>query len=379
MNENLKDYFYFSKKEKNGILVLLIVLLTSIVFPYFYDFFSQPKATDNQSFNKEIQNFVASIRETEEPEYKNRLDQYIIERYDSIDLFFFNPNTTSKENYKKLGFTDKQINTINNYLQKGGKFYIKDDFRKIYGIRQQQYQILKPYILLPDDSKSDYSSLDKNEAKSDEGKNEIKGFNFDPNTATDEDFKNLGLSDANIKTIRNYQSKIGKFKSKDDFKKIYGISEEKLDQLEPYIFINQQGEKSTEIIRIEINSANTEELIKIKGIGKYSAESIINYREKLGGYVQIEQIREIKSISPEMFELFKPNLYVDKSKIKTISLNFAETGEFSAHPYLNYQQAKEIIKFRSANGPFKDKKQLFQNKILLEQTYKKIEPYLILN
>jgi competence protein ComEA len=379
MNENLKDYFYFSKKEKNGILVLLIVLLVSIVFPYFYDFLSQSKAVDNQDFNEEIQRFAASIRETEEPEYKNRLDQYIIERYDSIDLFFFNPNTTSKENYKKLGFTDKQINTINNYLQKGGKFYVKDDFRKIYGIRQQQYQIIKPYILLPDDSKSDYSNLNKTDAKSEEAKNEINGFNFDPNTATDEDFKHLGLSDANIKTIRNYQSKIGKFKSKDDFKKIYGITEEKLDQLEPYISINQQNVKNTEIIRVEINLANIEELIKIKGIGKYSAESIIKYREKLGGYYQIEQILEIKSVSPEMFELFKSNIYVDKSKIKTISLNFAETGEFSAHPYLNYQQAKEIIKFRSANGPFQDKKQLLQNKILLELTYKKIEPYLILN
>jgi len=378
MNENLKDYFHFSKSEKHGALFLLIIILILIIFPYFYDFYSNDKIAENQDFEKEIQLFAQSIQVTEKPEFKNRLDQYIIERYDSINLFFFDPNNTSAESFKKLGFTEKQIKTIKNYVQKGGKFFIKDDFRKIYGIRHQQYQIVKPYILLPDESKNESSFDGKTESKTESDQlNSV--FVFDPNTATDDDFKKLGLSVANISTIRNYQKKIGKFKSKEDFKKIYGIAPDKLNQLEPYIFITQSDEAIKEIKKVDINSATAGELEDIKGIGKYSADAILRYRDKLGGYIRIEQLMEIKNISSEMFDSFKSNLFIGKSKVREIRLNFAEVNEFAAHPYLNFQQAKEIVKYRSVNGPFQNKNQLLQNKILLEQTFNKIEPYLTVN
>jgi competence ComEA-like helix-hairpin-helix protein len=379
MNENLKDYFYFSKTEKNGIIILLIILLLLISLPYFYDFFSKEESKSDPIFANEIELFKSSLKETEEPEYKNRLDQYIIERYDSIKLFFFNPNSTSPENFIKLGLTDKQVKTISNYLDKGGQFYIKDDFRKIYGIRYQQYQILKPYILLPENKTKQEFALNNSENISQKEDKIVSYFVFDPNTASDEDFKKLGLSETNIKTIRNYQKKIGKFNSRDDFKKIYGISEEKYNQMEPYIYINQETKEKSRTIIIELNSATIDDLVQIKGIGQNTAEAIIKYRKKLGGFVSVEQLLEIKTISHEMYDLFKQSLNTDKSKIKTISLNFGEIEEFVGHPYLNYYQAKEIIKFRSINGPYLEKSQLIKNKILLEQSYKKIEPYLTLN
>jgi competence ComEA-like helix-hairpin-helix protein len=381
MNEHIKDYFYFSRGEKNGLIVLLAILIILIAIPSIINIFPDKKTPLNEKFTNEINAFAQSVTIEETPDYQNRLDQYIIERYDSLKLFHFNPNSSSNDNFKKLGLTDKQISTINNYIEKGGKFTIKDDFRKIYGIRQAQYQILKPFILLPDkkqniiDEQNQFYSAKIN-------KQEIDSiFVFDPNKASNQDFSKLGFSEKQINTIRNYQNKGGKFTDKEDFKKIYGISDEQYLKLEPYLFIKKEVKK--EIIAnnliIEINAATSDQLIEIKGIGKYTADEIIKYRNKLGGFVSLEQLLEIKSIKRESYEYFVKSLSINPKLIKKISLNFSEIEDFTAHPYFNYYQAKEIVKFRSTNGPFKEIKQLLDNKILLETSYKKIKPYLSIN
>lgn len=378
MKELFKDFFYFSRGEKNGILVLLSILVFVIAVPYLYRLFPSEKPDINQQFNKEIELFTQSLKINEEPEYNNRLNQYIIERYDSLTLFFFNPNSTSPENFEKLGLTSKQINTINNYLSKGGKFYVKDDFRKIYGIRQQQYQILKPYILLPDKEQITYAESNK-EQKLNGAPDSL--FVFDPNTASYDDFIHLGLTEKQSNTIKNYLTKGGSFKSKEDFKKVYGIDEQIYEKLEPYIFIPPSKETDKEQIaeKIELNQATPAQLSEIKGIGEYTANAIVNYRDKIGGFINLEQLLEINSINKQHFEYFRNNLSVDASKIKKLSLNFSEVEDFLTHPYLNYRQAKEIVKFRSENGPYTNTKQLLENKILLEQSYKKIVPYLKVN
>ncbi len=381
MNEQLKDYFYFSRGEKNGIIILLIIIALLLAFPYALDLLPLEKTEVNKEFRNEITLFSQSLSQSDEPIFNNRLDQYIIERYDSLKLFFFNPNSTSGENFKKLGLTDKQINTINNYLDKGGKFYIKDDFRKIYGIRQQQFQILKPFILLPDNQQNNYIDDENSDSKIANTKPSDSLFVFDPNTASNNDFIKLGLSEKQIGTIRNYQSKGGKFFDKEGFKKIYGLSNDQFNKLEPYLFVQKETKSEVKITEptLEINTATLNQLVDIKGIGSYTANDIIKYRQKLGGFVNIEQLLEIKSIKKETYDYIYKKFTVDPKNIKKLSLNFSEVEDYVAHPYFNYYQAKEIVKFRTINGPYKEKKQLLDNKILLELSYKKVEPYLSIN
>ena len=381
MNEQIKDYFYFSKGEKNGLIVLMILIVLLFVLPYLFVLFPSKETPITNEYKAEIELFSNSLTLSEEPDYNNRLDQYIIERYDSLNLFLFNPNTTSSENFKKLGFTDKQIATINNYISKGGKFRIKDDFRKIYGIRPQQYQILKPFILLPDNQENNYVKNDYSDTEIPNLNLQDSLFVFDPNFASNSEFEKLGLSEKQTSTIKNYLNKGGKFNNKEDFKKIYGISEQQFNKLEPYISIKMETKsiEKTEESTVEINAATLEQLVDIKGIGNYTASEIIKYRQKLGGFVNLEQLLEIKSLKKETYDYIHKKFTVDSKSIKKISLNFSEVEDFVAHPYFNYYQAKEIVKFRSVNGPFKDKKQLLDNKILLEISFKKIEPYISLN
>lgn len=375
MKENLKDYFHFSKGEKNGIIVLLLILFILIILPNFSSLLIEPELLDKDAFKEEIAAFNNSLIEKETPSTNNRLNQYIVNRYDSLKLFHFNPNNTSDEEFKKLGLTEKQIKTINNYLNKGGKFHIKDDFRKIYGIRNQQFLLLKPYILLPS-QKPTSTKTDKKIIF-----NTDSMFVFDPNTATEEEFLSLGFSKKQISTIKNYLKKIGSFKITEDFKKVYGISEKQFNRVAPYINIKikEQAIEKEIKITLDLNSATIEELIKIKGIGTYTAKAIIKYRKKLGGFVNTSQLLEINKLNKDYYNEYKGAFKIDLSKIEKMSLNFFEIEDFIKHPYLNYTQSKKIVEFRTKNGPYKNIQQLLKENILTESNFYRIQQYFSVN
>lgn len=371
--EYIKDFFYFTKSERNGIYFLIILIFLAIILPKVYVLYKPNTDFDIENFEKEIQNFENSLQKIQKSSYQNRLNKYIELRYDTIKLFYFNPNVTSDESFKKLGLTNKQIKTIRNYLNSGGKFYIKDDFRKIYGIRQYQYQKLKPFILL-----ADKITKDKEKSISFQEADTISLFYFDPNTLSSENWKKLGLTKKQINIIENYRNKGGVFYKPEDLKKIYGINDDTYNKLAPYIKIETKHSKSDKAIiqAVDINTASYEELIAINGIGNYLAKNIIWYRKKLGGYIKKEQLLEIKNFRQTSFQRIKTNITVDYSKIKKININFAEVKDLVRHPYLNYSQAKAIVNYRTQNGAYQTVNVLKEKNILDENTYEKIKIYL---
>ena len=131
---------------------------------------------------------------------------------------------------------------------------------------------------------------------------------FNPNTSTDEDWKDMGLSEKQIAIIDNFESKGGRIKTKEDFKKIYGITDDDYKRISPYIYVRSKirnanykqtdstkkhyGIKDNSII-IELNNADTLSLTQIIGIGPSFAKRICSYRDKLGGYLYKEQLKEV--------------------------------------------------------------------------------------
>jgi len=377
--EQIKDFLYFTKGERNGISVLIILIIIIIVSSFLYQYFIPETATNYQYFQKEIAEFENSLQKSEKETHLNRLDRYIEKRYDTLDLFYFDPNNTSEKSFKKLGLTEKQISTINNYLSKGGKFYVKEDFRKIYGIRHYQYVKLKPYILLAgkinNETRTQNNFTENNSYKPD------SLFNFDPNKINSEEWANLGLNENQIKTIKNYLNKGGVFYKKEDLKKIYGIPDVTYTILEPYIKIEEirTGIEDKKIIYLELNSASQKELVQINGIGDYLANGIIQYRKKLGGFMLKEQLLEIKNFPENTFNKIKAQLTVDAKKVKKINLNFSEIKDLVKHPYLNYHQAKTIVQHRTDNGPYKSIDTLLEKKLIQPNTFNKLKPYLTIN
>ncbi len=369
----LIDYLTWTKQEKRGIIVLIILIVGLAIAPFLIREYYPSPVYDLTAHEKEIDEFLSGLIPLEEEPYQNRLDKYIDARYDTLDLFRFNPNTISAENWIKLGLTEKQIRTIQNYLTKGGRFYDKEDFRKIYGIRTRQFQHLKPYIDLP--AESQYAQEYKNNYPE---KKQIQYFEFDPNTVTHEQLMLLGFSDKQSSAICSYREQGARFREKADFKKVYVVSETKYNELESFIAIEEiiLAPIVVEVFVVELNSCTKEDLVKIKGIGNYTAQTIIDYRTKLGGYQKVSQVLEIKGFRSENYEKIQTSLVANSKLIKPIRINFAEFKELLKHPYLNYEDTKAILNYRNKHGSYTNLEVLKIKELVTETVFQKIKPYL---
>lgn len=217
-------------------------------------------------------------------------------------------------------------------------------------------------------------------------------FNFDPNTVTTSQLIRLGLSQKQSRVIENYRSKGGTFRKAEDFSKIYVIDSILFNRLSPFIQIdNNQFEHKTvtendnttvietEVLLIELNTADTLELVKLKGIGRGYARRIIIYRNVLGGYYSVNQLTEVYGFPKETFESILPSIYIDSLKIEKININLVDYNDLRKHPYLSDYQARAIIYYRETVGAFQSEKEIVNNKLVDSKTFQKIRHYITVN
>ncbi len=220
-------------------------------------------------------------------------------------------------------------------------------------------------------------------------------FYFDPNSVTDTDWQRLGLNDRQIRNIRNYLAKGGRFKKKEDVRKLYTISDPQYKLLEPYIRIasekittekqpeteftkkpaNAVNVSAKEIVRMELNTADSAELTRLAGIGPVLAARIVKYRNRIGGFAEVTQLGEVYGIKAELIEKLLPQLSADKSLIRKISFNTATFKDLVSHPYLNEQQTKGILNYKKLQGRIGNMDELVRNNILTREDADKMETY----
>lgn len=316
--EIVRDYLTFTRKERIGILTILSLLLIIIFLP---SFFSSGSATSHQ---KADTTWVAAIKQLEQKEiaeaetetednntsdYQYDLSVTSQDNKSRKELFPFDPNTLSKEGWKKLGLRDKTIQTIQNYLSKGGHFKKPEDFQRVYGLKKDEYERLAPYI------KIETATTDN--ARLVESKN-FPGNN--PNPAGQRPVYNL----------------------------------------------------------VNINTADTTAFISLPGIGSKLANRIVNFRNKLGGFYAIEQMRETFGLPDSTFQKIKPYLLLENIAVKKININTATLDELKAHPYIRYNIANAIVAYRNEHGLFSTMEDLKKIMIITDELHKKIIPYLSL-
>lgn len=102
--------------------------------------------------------------------------------------------------------------------------------------------------------------------------------------------------------------------------------------------------------RLELNTADSLDLLKLYGIGPYYARKILLYRDRLGGYVHPEQLLEIDGIDRERFNGFRDRLRADASLIQYIDLQKAPEIHLAGHPYIGKYLARSIVRFRELAG-----------------------------
>jgi len=208
---------------------------------------------------------------------------------------------------------------------------------------------------------------------------------FDPNLIDEKKWQQFGLSYKQAMAIVNYVKKGGRFYKPEDLKKMYTISPEKYNALLPYVSIqpNNSFEKKTsptypkkEPVMIEINTADTLELDKIRGIGIAFAKRIIKYRERLGGFYSKEQLFEVFGIDTPKFNEIKDQIRIDEEAVRKLNINKVEFEDLKRHPYLSFKQMNAIIQYRKQHGPYKSIADLSKVLILKPETIQRIAPYL---
>jgi competence ComEA-like helix-hairpin-helix protein len=219
--------------------------------------------------------------------------------------------------------------------------------------------------------------------------NEIVSENiqpFNPNEIKDTLKHITGLTTRQQKVISNYISKGGRFKIKSDFKKMYCISDNDFIKLSPFLLLpdsleRKMPEKKKESHKkaIDIGKADSIELLTVRGIGPVLSSRICKYREKLGGFYSIDQLKEVWGINDTVFEKILPHIILeDTIPFRFIYLNTDSFQILASHPYLKGKMAGLICNYRKQHL-FKSKEELSRFPFVSGDNFRKIVPYLKLN
>lgn len=226
-----------------------------------------------------------------------------------------------------------------------------------------------------------FSSVRKNREK------KIKKYNpptskFDPNEYTPENWMALGLSEKQANVVVRFAQR--RIQSNDQLKQIFVIDEALFELIKDSTFYPEKKEWKTDNLSkfkeekqtIDINTATEEELLKLYGIGEYFAKKIVEYRERLGGYISEEQLLEIRNFDEEKLEKISDRIKISTENVKRININTCTTEELAKHPYIRWNVANSIVKMRSKHQKYTSLDQLLESELIDKKLLEKIKPYL---
>lgn len=229
-------------------------------------------------------------------------------------------------------------------------------------------------------------SFKKHSKKSTRKKYKMPKSKFNPNEYNSLDWQDLGLSKKQADVIIAF-SKRG-LKSNEDLKKIYVLPNElflliKDSTIYPIEdIVNKplpiEVKNKVKKIIVELNNASSDDLLKIIGIGPYFSNKIIDYRERLGGYIYKEQLLEIWKMDAEKYLRIEPFITVNNESIRFLKINQIEIDDLKKHPYLNWNQANSIVKIRNQKGSYQNIDEIKESVLITEECFEKLKPYLSL-
>lgn len=292
MKNVLKKVFYFTRAERRGILLLCtLVLLVSggaQAYRHWREKAPHPSAEDRAEqfrMQQEYEDFLATVQEEEEEKHRHPEDTGLRPGKPAVTPFSFDPNRADSLALRRLGLPGWMARNIVRYRERGGRFRHPEDFRKIYGLTDEQYAALEPYIrIAPQD------------------------------TAHPAPPRLYTAQTARDTVARPYKYPAGTV--------------------------------------VDLNRADTTELKKIPGIGSGIARLITGYRQRLGGFYALEQLREI-DLDPEPL---RPWLRIDTTAIRRLNLNRVSVERLRRHPYFSFYQARAIVELRKKHGPLRSLK-----------------------
>ena len=226
---------------------------------------------------------------------------------------------------------------------------------------------------------------------------EKRQHSFDPNTVDSLTLIGFGLKAWKVKNFLHYRVAGKVFRSAADMGDTYGWTEEDVAMLEPYVVVGEMYRKKEmkskqewgkreqkeevhertsnkfhALTQVDVNTADTALLRRIPGIGEKISDAIVRYRQRLGGFHSVNQLLEIKIVSPELLEWFT----VSPSAVQKIHLNKASFQALNSHPYISYEQTKALLQYIRLYGEVKDEEMLLSTGIFTKEDLERLRPYI---
>ncbi|MCS6822338.1 MAG: helix-hairpin-helix domain-containing protein [Microscillaceae bacterium] len=315
LNQWLRNTFGFSHKEMRGFWVIMVSMSALLFLPWLLE--KLLYTSQQEAYRKEqilAQVILAKLAQQE----KQRADSLQLVKREIYSPF--NPNEMDSVSWVNLGASPKLAARITHFVQKGGKFKKKEDLLKIYGFPTDFYKEIESFIQLPSLSQRVFTEK---------------------------------------KAMAKRDTFTSSHKERNTLKK---------EKLNSQIIISS----------FDLNQADTTHLVKIRGVGLKTAQQIIKYREKLGGFVSLEQLSEIYLLKekPQTIEEIKKYAFISPNSHQKINLNTASFETLKAHPYIGAKLASTLVNYRKNNGKFTDIAQLKKIKAIDSTKLEQISPYL---
>ena len=323
MLKKIRTYFGFTRKEQRGLIVLLvlIILVWSLRMAMsFYDFSDAQKSDftkleEAKTWQKNYEQLVKqdSLHTQEKKAKYLASKEKKAERAKPL-LFAFDPNTAGAADWQKLGLSKKQAAVLVKYTNKGGRFYKAEDLKKVYVISDDFYDRIKDSVRI-----------------------DLKLFAQKTDYQADKKVDSSLLAD---KTPAK------------EFISFY------------------------DTLNVELNSADSVQLCMLPGIGSWYAHRIMEYRKKLGGFYQEDQLLEVYGMDTVRLNRFRPYFHIDTTFIQKMDLNEVEFKELLRHPYMEYYIVKAIFQHKDKHGDFQSVADLKDVRLIYDGLYEKMRPYL---
>ena len=347
----------FSKSNRRGLIFLLPLLAVVALLAAL----AERRGGDEQRVSGETESAEGTKAESD------------AEGGDVIKPFRFDPNTATFEEFVALGLSKSTAASIVKYRKRGKVFSIPEEFAACYGVSDSAYQALKPYIAIaPEFEVKPFAEA------ADPAKQytiiHYKRFRLD--TVTTTYLRTIGFSHRRATAFIKYRDMRGGLRNIEEVRECYVIPSAECDTLAKYIIFPESATEPSPEEKIELNGADSATLRSVYGIGAKSVVEIMEYRQKLGGFVAVEQLAELKSVTESNFEKILQQIYCDSCIISKIDINFARSQRLAAHPYISDRALRKLLKTRQLKGGWSTIEEMIDDKIFTREEAEKLRPYL---
>ncbi|WP_121354469.1 ComEA family DNA-binding protein [Flavisolibacter nicotianae] len=297
----LQDLFTFTKKDRIFAIFIVAVIAGSLFLPRFLAPTDQPFALRQDSV------LVMAIdtlqhRQAKKPLYRREENTRSLsyepssnKRFTAGELFEFDPNTISLQDWQRMGLNDRTSKTIINYISKGGRFYRPEDLQKIWGMPQGFYERVKDYITITSVQRKEYPKYENGNFKKEQG--ERKPIVININEADTTALIALpGIGSRLSARIISFREKLGGFYSVDQIGETYGLPDSTFQTIKGRLQVDEAG-----IRKINLNTATKDELKVHPYIRWNLANAIVEYRNQHGGFKTLEELKNIVLIDEATF------------------------------------------------------------------------------